>query len=114
MREQYIERLRQLVLRVMAGEAADIYLFGSWARGEQQHGSDVDLAVAYHGASNATKIAELREVLEESTLPYRVDVVDMQQASSALLAEIKKDGIKWTDYPLEWPKQVMPCNACMR
>ena len=92
----YIIRLQRLVLSLMREEPADIFLFGSWARGEQRQGSDVDLAVAYRGPSNALKLAELREALEESTIPYNVDVVDMQQASDALRAQIRKDGIRWT------------------
>ena len=92
----YLSRLQRLVLSLMREEPADIYLFGSWARGEQRQGSDVDLAVAYRGPSNALKLAELREALEESTIPYNVDVVDMQQTSDALRAQIRKDGIKWT------------------
>lgn len=92
----YIIRLQRLVLSLMREEPADIFLFGSWARGEQRQGSDVDLAVAYRGPSNALKLAEVREALEESTIPYNVDVVDMQQASDALRAQIRKDGIKWT------------------
>ena len=92
----YIIRLQRLVLSLMREEPADIFLFGSWARGEQRQGSDVDLAVAYRGPSNALKLAELREALEESTIPYNVDVVDIQQASDALRAQIRKDGIRWT------------------
>lgn len=41
----YIDRIRQLVLSVLADEEADVYLFGSWARGTARHGSDVDVAV---------------------------------------------------------------------
>lgn len=55
-------------------------------RGGQRQGSDVNLAVSYRGPSNVLKLAELREALEESTIPYNVDVVDMQQASDALRA----------------------------
>ena len=73
-----------------------IYLFGSWAKGTARQGSDVDVAVEYpDGVSGVLKIGELREQLEQSTIPYRVDVVDMQQASQTLLQEIRKDGIQW-------------------
>ena len=71
-------------------------MFGSWAKGTARQGSDVDVAVEYpDGVSGVLKIGELREQLEESTIPYRVDVVDMQQASQTLLQEIRKDGIQW-------------------
>ena len=92
---KYVERIKALVLKEMDGEPASVYLFGSWARGTQQRSSDVDVAIEYHGASNWKKIEALREALEESTIPYCVDVVDMQNASESLLKEIRKDGIVW-------------------
>jgi len=91
----YIDRIRQLVLSELADEDAKIYLFGSWARGTARHGSDVDVAVEFAGASNGQKISELREQLEESTIPYRVDIVDMSRAAESLREEIRKDGIRW-------------------
>ena len=91
----YIERIRQLVLSVLADEKANIYLFGSWARGTARHGSDVDVAVEFIGASNERKIADLREQLEESTIPYRVDIVDMSRAAESLCEEIRREGIRW-------------------
>ena len=92
---KYIERIKALVLQELQGENASVFLFGSWARGEQRRSSDVDVAIEYHGRSNRQKIARLREALGESTIPYRVDVVDMQEASAALAKEIRKDGIVW-------------------
>jgi predicted nucleotidyltransferase len=91
----YIDRIRQLVLSVLADEEANVYLFGSWARGTARHGSDVDVAVEFWGTPNERKIAELREQLEESTIPYRVDIVDMSRAAESLREEIRKDGIRW-------------------
>ena len=93
---EHVKRVKNFVLDYMCDESVHIYLFGSWAKGMARHGSDVDVAVEYPiGVSGALKIGELRERLEESTIPYRVDVVDMQQASEALVQEIRKDGIRW-------------------
>jgi len=92
---KYIERIKALVLKELDGEPASVYLFGSWARGTQRHSSDVDVAIEYHGLSNGRKINGLREALEESTIPYCVDVVDMQNASAALVKEIRRDGVAW-------------------
>ena len=51
----YIDRIRQMVLSVLADEKANIYLFGSWARGTARHGSDVDVAVEFLGTPNERK-----------------------------------------------------------
>ena len=93
---EHVKRVKDFVLDYMRVESVHIYLFGSWAKGTARQGSDVDVAVEYpDGVSGVLKIGELREQLEESTIPYRVDVVDMQQASQSLLQEIRKDGIQW-------------------
>ena len=49
----YIDRIRQMVLSVLADEEVNIYLFGSWARGTARHGSDV--AVEFLGTPNEGK-----------------------------------------------------------
>ena len=88
----YIEKIRRMVLDFLSGTSERVYLFGSWARGTQRCGSDVDVAI---DGGSAVKIGALRELLEESTIPYRVDVVDMRFASERLKQEIRKDGIAW-------------------
>lgn len=93
---QYVEQIKDLVVRCMREEPVHVFLFGSWARGMAGHGSDVDVAIEYIAKpSNVMKISELRELLEESTIPYRVDVIDMQRASEDLVQEIRKDGTQW-------------------
>ena len=88
----YIENIRQMVLDFLADTPDRVYLFGSWARGTQHRGSDVDIAI--DGGSRG-RIGALRELLEESTIPYRVDVVDMRFASDSLREHIRKDGVAW-------------------
>ena len=95
MNDIYLEKTRQLVNEFMSGEDAKIYLFGSRARGDFRRSSDVDIAIEYAGKSNRIKIDDLRDFLEESTIPYRVDVVDMQFASENIIKAIRRDGILW-------------------
>lgn len=91
----YLEKIRDIVLKNMENEPVDIYLFGSWARGSMRHSSDVDIAVDGKETDVSAKISALREELEESTIPYRVDVVDMERASEVLCEEIRREGILW-------------------
>ena len=44
---KYVERIRNIVLDQLKNETVCIYLFGSWARGTQHHGSDVDIAIDF-------------------------------------------------------------------
>jgi len=94
-KNKYIEKVRRLVLEHFADTPAEVYLFGSWARGAQRHGSDVDIAIDCADTRTGQKIAVLRELLEESTIPYRVDVVDMRHAAESLREEIRREGVRW-------------------
>ena len=43
------------------------------------------------------EITLLREKLEESTIPRRIDVVDMNHAGTVLCQRIRKEGIVWKE-----------------
>ena len=53
----YLERIRDFALKIMAEEQANVYLFGSWARGNARHSSDVDIAVEGMAGDISAKIA---------------------------------------------------------
>jgi predicted nucleotidyltransferase len=91
-----LERLRALVGKTLAGRRADVYLFGSWARGDQRPSSDIDLAVHAPEPLPPGLLARLREALEESTIPYRVEVVDLAEADAAFRERVRREGIRWS------------------
>lgn len=95
--KDYLSILRKHVLQKMQNENVKIYLFGSWARGIQRDSSDIDIAIEYKSEEKYGKIGELRESIEESNIPYRVDVVDMRRISKDFAKKIRKDGVVWKD-----------------
>ena len=92
---KYLLRIKEMALEHFKDTTAYICLFGSWARGTQRRSSDVDIAIKWDSPEARARIADLRESLEESTIPYRVDVVDMNFASDVLVEEIQRDGVPW-------------------
>jgi predicted nucleotidyltransferase len=90
---------RDLIIGLLAPAArrygARLLLFGSRARGGAGEKSDVDLALKAPTALPAEVLAEWREALEESRLPFRVDIVDYQIASPEMRAAIDAEGIEW-------------------
>lgn len=90
MENRWIDELKYSVLDSLKNEDARVYFFGSRARGEGRRSSDVDLAVDGGGRDISFSLALLREKLEESSCPYRVDVVDMNRAGDTLCRRIKR------------------------
>ncbi|MFG6150338.1 type VII toxin-antitoxin system MntA family adenylyltransferase antitoxin [Halobacillus sp. B23F22_1] len=97
LREQILEQLKS-ILNEQLGEKARVYLFGSWARQEEKHSSDIDIAIETDSPISPFKWNKLIEQIEESTIPYRVDVVDLRDANEALVQQVKEEGILWKDY----------------
>jgi predicted nucleotidyltransferase len=59
----------------------EVRLFGSQARGDARNWSDVDIALVGEGPLEIGAILRLRDALEESDLPFRVDVVDWHRTA---------------------------------
>jgi predicted nucleotidyltransferase len=96
-REQAIEDLRRIVLAALAGHDAAVWLFGSCARREPRQRSDIDIAILPRDELPAGFFGELEADIEESTIPYDVDLVDLRQADPALVDEVRREGVKWRD-----------------
>ncbi len=71
---------------------AEIYVFGSQAKGNSRNDSDLDVAVfGQKGAS----FAEIEEAFQESTIPLTMEIICMDMMKgSALEREVLKYGIK--------------------
>jgi uncharacterized protein len=92
-REQDKHSLIKIILSHLPN--ATIYLFGSRARQENTATSDIDLAL-----DNGTKIDRfilsiIKESIEESHIPFMVDVVDFNSISADFRDQILKDKIVW-------------------
>ena len=94
-RDPYLERIKDMVLDGLSGYAVTVYLFGSRARGPVRRASDVDIAVEGQEPLPPRVLARLRDRLEESTVPYRVDILDLASAGDALRERVKREGVVW-------------------
>jgi predicted nucleotidyltransferase len=74
-------------------EVRRVCLFGSRAKGNHARGSDVDLAIMNEGVSNEAA-GRIKGELEESSLPYSVDLLNYPDIEHNELRErIKRVGI---------------------
>ncbi len=88
-----LEDLKRFLKKFFKNQDVKIYLFGSRARGDNSEFSDVDLAIL-SSEEISDKITILKELLEESNLPFKVDLIDLKKASY-LKEIVKKEGIRW-------------------
>jgi predicted nucleotidyltransferase len=96
-RQRAIEELRRMVLDALGEHDAEVWLFGSCARGEVMQHSDIDIAILPRDALPSAFFAELAADIEESPIPYDVDLVDLRTADPALVEEVQREGVKWRD-----------------
>jgi uncharacterized protein len=96
-REQAIEELRRMVLTALGEHDAAVWLFGSCARGGVRQHSDIDIAILPRDPLPIGFFGELDAEIEEGTIPYDVDLVDLRHADPALVAEVRREGVKWRD-----------------
>ena len=94
-RQQILDMVRKVVLAEVGDEPVKVYLFGSWARGEERTSSDIDIAVESMEGACLDNWAHLRETLEESAIPYRIDIVNLAEAADELVKKVRKEGILW-------------------
>ena len=71
---------------------ASIYVFGSRATGIRlKPFSDLDLAIDNHQPLQLHEELDIKEALDESNIPYRVDIIDLKTIDPGFLKIIEKD-----------------------
>lgn len=96
-REYILEQVKEVVKLTLQGLSVKVYLFGSWARKEERTSSDIDIAIWYDETLPLGTFAKLRLALEESLVPYHVDIVDLVKADSIIVKKVQKEGVLWKD-----------------
>ena len=93
------EDLLQTAIQRLVAEfqPEQIWLFGSCARGEVMQHSDIDIAILPRTDLPPEFFAALSEQIEESSIPYDVDLVDLRRAAPTLVEEVRREGVKWRD-----------------
>ena len=92
--DKYLESIKNIVLKNFKDSNVKIIFFGSRARNERAtQGSDVDIAI--EGEFREIDFINLKEELEESTVPYEVDLINLNIADKKFREEVFKKGIFW-------------------
>lgn len=88
-----IDDLKEFLKEFFKDKSVEIYLFGSRAKKQNSEYSDIDLGFLSKQDINKD-LTILRELMEESNFPYKVDIVDLSQ-NTKLLETVLKEGERW-------------------
>ena len=95
---EILKILENMVKDAFKDNDVKIVLFGSRARGDYLKTSDIDIGILPKGKINKKKLVLLREKVENSNIPYKVDVVDLSQTSREFAEKALKEGILWKSW----------------
>lgn len=91
----YVDRIKQMVCDYCAKLPVTVYFFGSRAKGNMRPTSDVDVAFEPKSKLPEFWLSKLRDRLEESTIPYKVDLVDLSKTSARFKEHALNGAIIW-------------------
>jgi hypothetical protein len=93
--DNHLLKLKKMVLSFLLEEPVKIVLFGSRARGDSTPSSDVDIGIESRENLDRRVLALLRECIENSCIPYKVDIVDLSETSPDFRAHVLGEAEVW-------------------
>lgn len=82
--QKYIKIVKTLVIKVLKDFKCKVFLFGSRAIDKHKQGADFDIGIEGLTKQNFLKIKyEILEQIEESIVPYNVDIINFEEVDSA-------------------------------
>jgi predicted nucleotidyltransferase len=72
---------------------SQFYAFGSRAKKIAKRYSDLDVLIASPKKPSLLALSELEEILTESDLPFKVDIIDNHRVSAEFLKKIEQEAI---------------------
>ncbi len=86
---------KEIVLRELKDSDCKIFLFGSRATKENHRFSDMDIGVVPCEKFNPKLLFELIKKLNDSVIPFKVDIVNFDNVSIKFKEEALKNVIEW-------------------
>lgn len=83
--EKYISFIKEVIFKYL--QECKIYLFGSRAKGKARKYSDIDIALNSKYLDEII-LLKIKNEFENSTLPYEVDVLDLNNISESFKKHI--------------------------
>ncbi len=95
---QLSEFLIKEILKNNLSKGTKVFLFGSRAMGHYSRSSDIDIGImpsSNNEESLERKLTQIKEAIDESVIPYKVDIIDFSKVSDKFKVEALKNTIEW-------------------
>lgn len=79
---KYVDIAKEIILSLVDKEKISVFLYGSRAANNARHDSDIDIGLWSSEKINSTLIREINDAIEESIVPYHIDITDFTKVSS--------------------------------
>lgn len=79
--DKFINIAKQIVIDVIGDRDISVFIYGSRASENYRRDSDLDIGLLGKDRINKRIITEIKDKLEESIVPYHVDVTDFNDVS---------------------------------
>ena len=90
--DRHLDFVLSVLKRNISDVDAKFYIFGSRVKGTNKKYSDIDIAVDLNGKKlDISILGKIFLEFQDSTLPYEVDVVDLNSIDEKFRNLIKKD-----------------------
>lgn len=86
-------QLEEALFTPLRKAGAEIWIFGSRARGDQKKFSDIDILfeLSKGNVLPSGLLSKIKEDLEQGNLPYKVDIVERQNIADSYREKIEKE-----------------------
>lgn len=94
--QKHLDVLNDVLIKPLKKRGAKVWIFGSRARGDFKPFSDVDVLYELPNdvVMSLAEIGQLNEALEESSLPYKVDLANVHELAQSYRDNILKDRVQ--------------------
>ncbi|MGE4132943.1 MAG: nucleotidyltransferase family protein [Bdellovibrionales bacterium] len=86
--ESQFSALSEIAIQPLKAAGARVWIFGSRARGDHKPFSDIDVLYSFSGGHPSGLVGQVAENLEESRLPFKVDLVNEQDLAPSYRAGV--------------------------
>ncbi len=83
-----------LVIEPLKKNGARVYIFGSRATGKNREFSDLDILYSIKDKPPLHTIGQIKDDIEDSHLPIKVDIVDLDELAPSYMEQILKERVE--------------------